>query len=221
MMISRLLLACSLGCAMLTLGCADAQPVSEVVANDSAAAPIDSAAKAPAAPNAEAPASPAAEPTAGKKIELTPKNTSIEFTGIHTGDKPDPRHGRFQQFTGTAVVNGGLKSVVVNIETASLTTEIEKLTNHLKNADFFNVNQFPTASFHSTSIKETGEGMVEITGDLKLLDTTNSITFPAKVGTEGGLTLNAEFKIDRTKWGMNYGVDNVEKEVPMKITVGG
>lgn len=158
---------------------------------------------------------------AGEKIALTPENTSIEFVGNHTGDDPKPRHGSFQQFAGTAIVDGSqLKSVKVEIETASLTTEIDKLTNHLKNADFFDVNQYPKASFQSTDIKDNGDGMLEITGILTLLDNSQSVTFPATVSTEEGLTLKAEFEIDRTRWGMDYGLDSIEKQVPMTITIG-
>lgn len=159
--------------------------------------------------------------SAGETTALTPENTKIEFVGNHTGEKKDPRQGSFQQFTGEAVVDGTLKSVSVDIETASITTEIDKLTNHLKNADFFDVNQYPKASFQSTEIVDNGDGTATITGDLTLLEKTESITFPATVSTEGGLTLKAEFAIDRTLWGMNFGTDNVEKEVPMTITVGG
>ncbi len=154
-------------------------------------------------------------------IELTPDNTSIEFVGLHKGDDPRPRHCRFEQFNGAAVIDGTLKSVTVEIETASLIAEIEKLTNHLKNADFFDVNQFPSATFESTEIKDQGNGSVEITGELTLLDNTHSLTFPATVDTDQGLKFQAEFEIDRTQWGMNYGPDQIEKQVPITITIGG
>ncbi len=157
----------------------------------------------------------------GTRLELTPENTSIEFVGNHTGDDPDPRQGKFEQFSGSAVIDGTLKSVAVQIETPSLSTDIEKLTNHLKNADFFDVNRYPTAKFESKAIKDLGNGQIEISGDLTLLDTTRSISFPATFGTEGTPLLEAEFEIDRTQWGMSYGPDKIEKLVPMKITIGG
>ncbi|MCA9258562.1 MAG: YceI family protein [Planctomycetales bacterium] len=158
--------------------------------------------------------------TGASTVELTPANTSIEFIGNHKGDDPQPRHGSFQQFAGKAEIeNGSLKSVVVDIETASLTTEIDNLTNHLKNADFFDVNQYPTANFTSTSITDQGRGMVEITGDLTLLGKTESVTFPASVNAQNGLDLRAEFELARDRWGMGFGPDRIENAVPITITV--
>ena len=145
----------------------------------------------------------------------------IQFVGVHTDpDKPDPRTGTFGTFTGTATVDGdALTSVNVDIETASLTTEIDKLTAHLKSADFFNVNEYPTAKFASTSIEDAGDGTVNITGDLTLLGETKSITFPATVSTANGLKLDVAFTIDRTEFGMDYGVENVKKEVEMTVKI--
>lgn len=159
--------------------------------------------------------------TMGRKVDLTPDNTSIEFVGLHTDpDKPDPRHGSFEKLSGTAMVDQTLMSVQVDIDTTSLTTEIEKLTNHLKSPDFFDVKRYPKATFESTKIVDKEDGTVEITGNLTMLDKTSSVTFPAKVSTEGDLKLEATFKIDRTKWGMDFGTDNVEKMVDMTIKIG-
>lgn len=157
-------------------------------------------------------------PAIGGGISLTSENTTIQFVGNHTGDDPKPRTCTFQSFTGNLGVDGGLSSVTVEIETDSLLAEMENLTTHLKNADFFDVKRFPKASFNSTAV-QAGEGSaVTITGDLTLLGQTHSLTFPATF--EGG-KLTASFEIDRTKWGMEYGPDKVEKMVEMTITVGG
>lgn len=205
----------------LIAGCGDPSTVS----GDSTASEETSAAESTEPSSAET--SPAGEETAsdaetmGRKIDLTPENTSIAFVGLHTNpDKPDPRNGSFEKLSGTAMVDQTLMSVQVDIDTTSLTTEIEKLTNHLKSPDFFDVNRFPKASFESTKILDKEDGTVEITGDLTLLGKTNSVTFPATVSTDGDLKLEAKFKIDRTKWGMDFGTDNVEKMVDMTIKIG-
>lgn len=165
--------------------------------------------------------SPAGKAQAEGDIPLTPENTRIQFVGTHAGDKPDPRTGTFGKFAGTAKVAGGaLTTVSVEIETASLSTEIPKLTDHLKSPDFFEVRQHPKATFQSTGIEDAGDGTVKITGDLTLRGITRSISFPATVSTADGLSLKAEFTVDRTDFGMNYGVDKVEKPVAMTVTVG-
>ncbi|APZ95055.1 YceI family protein [Fuerstiella marisgermanici] len=160
----------------------------------------------------------------GDSIALTPDNTTIAFIGSHvTDEKPDPkaRTGQFEKFDGTAIVEGGeLKSLEVAIDTTSITTEQDKLTNHLKSPDFFDVNQHPEASFAATKIEAGEAGQVVVTGDLTLLGTTKTISFPATVSTEDGLKLDAEFTIQRTAFGMEYGPDKVEDDVQMMVTIG-
>lgn len=157
----------------------------------------------------------------GNSVALTPENTKIQFVGTHANpNKPDPRTGTFGDFTGKATIDGDkLTAVEVDIETESLSTSIEKLTNHLKSADFFDVREHPQARFQSTKIEGEGD-KVNITGDLTLLGVTKSITFPATVSSKDSLSLKAEFTIDRTEFGMDYRPDQVEKEVEMTVTIG-
>lgn len=162
-----------------------------------------------------------AEQTMAAEFELTSANTKVEFIGTHTGDKPDPRHGEFKELSGKVVVDGAdVKSIEVEFQTASLETSIEKLTNHLKSPDFFDVRQHPTARFKSTKVAKSAAGQTQVTGDLTLLGVTKPIKFPATVDTTGGFSLTAEFTIDRTNFGMDYGADKIEKEVALKVSVG-
>src|SRR3954447_22678929 len=94
----------------------------------------------------------------GGVATISPENTKIQFVCAHVGAKPDPRKGGFGKFNGKAVVDGkALKSVSLEIDTASLFTEFDMLTTHLKSPDFFEVRRFPTARFESTKI-ESGAG---------------------------------------------------------------
>lgn len=166
---------------------------------------------------------PAPSTTRDDTFALSSENTTIQFVGTHVGDKPDPRKGQFSEFSGTMVADpaaGSVTSISVEIQTASLSTEIEKLTNHLKSPDFFDVRQFPTATFESTSITP-GEGdTVTVTGNLTLHGETREIEFPATVTVnDDGVTLESSFTIDRTQFGMDYGLEQVEKEVAMTVTV--
>jgi len=158
----------------------------------------------------------------GGEAKLNGENTKIEFVCLHSDpNKPDPRKGGFKTFAGKATVDGtALKAIEVEIDTESVYTEFEKLTIHLKSQDFFNVKEHPKAKFVSTKIEPAGDGKVNITGDLTLLAETKSITFPATVSAGKYLTLIAEFKIDRTAFGMTYGEGKVEKEVAMTISIG-
>jgi polyisoprenoid-binding protein YceI len=76
--------------------------------------------------------------------------------------------GRFQTST------DGTPSVDAEIDVASITTDNAQRDGHLKTADFFEVEKFPTATFKSTSVKADGGDFI-VTGDFTLHGVTNSI----------------------------------------------
>jgi polyisoprenoid-binding protein YceI len=169
-------------------------------------------------------AAPAADPGT-LTLPLTPENTHIEFVCAHVGEKPDPRKGGFDRFTGKLVIDPkaqSLKSVSLDIETNSLRTEFPKLTNHLKSSDFFEVREFPKATFESTKVEPAaeGEGQLLITGNLTLHGQTREITAPATVelGPDGP-KLRSEFTIDRSEFGMDYSPDKVENKVALTVVI--
>ncbi|MBY6539416.1 YceI family protein [Rhodococcus sp. BP-349] len=98
--------------------------------------------------------------------------------------------GRFQTFTGTITVDeNGAPTIDAEIDVASITTDNAQRDGHLKTADFFEVEKFPTATFRSTSVKAKGDDFV-LTGDFTLHGVTKSID------------LNVEFN------GVNAGMGN-------------
>ncbi|MGH7127642.1 MAG: YceI family protein, partial [Planctomycetaceae bacterium] len=110
----------------------------------------------------------------------------------------------------------------VEIKTESIWADNAKLTGHLKQPDFFDVREHPTAKFQSKSIEPTDvANEYTITGDLTLLDATKEIAFPATIVLDGsGLKLESEFKFDRTRFGMTYGEGQINPDVDMTIVVG-
>jgi Uncharacterized conserved protein len=164
-------------------------------------------------------------PVSGGNVTLSPDNTKIQFVGTHSPPKqPDPRRGGFAKFKGKVAVDAAtksLKSVSVEIDTASLFTEIDKLTTHLKSPDFFDVREYPKATFESTKITAGEKGKATITGKLSLHGVTKEISFPAtaEVGDKG-LTLKSEFSIDRRQFDMKFGEGMVEPKVSMTVIVG-
>lgn len=78
----------------------------------------------------------------------------------------------------------------------------EKLEKHLKNADFFDVEKFPTANLVFKKIKTLDTNSYEITADLTIKGTTQSVTFPLNIAsTKGG----GQLIFDRTKYDIKYG----------------
>jgi len=122
---------------------------------------------------------------------------------------------------------GGLASLSVTVDMASLTADVEKLTGHLKSPDFFNVEAHPTSTFVSTGVvagSDTEGASHTVTGELTMVGKTNVVTFPATLSTDadGTITANAEFVIDRQLWGIAYtGMpdDLIKDNVALTITV--
>ena len=152
------------------------------------------------------------------KFALTGDNTKVEFTGFKKGGKHD---GGFKKLTGTASVDGDASTLKLEaeIDADSLYSDNEKLTAHLKNPDFFDVKKYPTIKFESTKI-EVNEKKATITGKMTMLDKTVEVVIPTTNElSDSSLKVVAEFKIDRTKWGMNYGKGKVDDEVELKVTL--
>jgi polyisoprenoid-binding protein YceI len=155
-------------------------------------------------------------------VALTPANTKIEWVGT----KPDGRHtGGFDKFSGAVELAGDdvtKAKVTVEIDANSITSDNPKLTAHLKNPDFFEVATYPTAKFVTTAIQPADgkAGTHTITGDLTLHGQTKSISFPAKVAlTADAFSLDSEFKINRTDFGMSYGKGKIHDDVTLKVAV--
>lgn len=173
---------------------------------------------------AEAEAAPTPVPVKSGVVALQPENSSIGFIGTHEGAKPDPRTGGFGKFKGEATVSatGEPEAISFAIETASLWTEFPKLTGHLKSPDFFDVRQHPRAEFESTSIESgEGAGAYTVKGKFTLLGVTKELSIPVQVSsTDDGLTLESKFMLDRTQFGMDYGIGRVKKDVEIRVVVG-
>lgn len=156
--------------------------------------------------------------------DLEPATTRVTFVGLHEGADPNPRLGGFGKFTGRAEVDpsGALSAVTLDIDTASLWTEIPRLTAHLKGPDFFGVREHPAATFRSTSVTSSDEpGEYVVQGDLTLLGVTKSLKIPATAElTAEGLTLASDFAFDRRQFGMDYGQGQVKNEVTVQVRVG-
>lgn len=83
-----------------------------------------------------------------------------------------------------------------------------KLTGHLKSEDFFNVEEFPRATFEITSVtaEETEKGNFMITGNLTIKGITHPNSFPAKITMSGSMVhVRAAIVFDRSKYNIRYG----------------
>ena len=157
--------------------------------------------------SAPAPATPATAPK-GEALAISAENSKVEFTGSKVTGKHD---GGFKQFSGAIdLVNNKVEesSVYVDIDATSVFTDADKLTEHLKSGDFFEVEKFPKASFRSTKIEADttkGAGNYLVTGDLTLHGVTKSVSFPAEIKISAeDVSVSSEFAINRKDFGIVY-----------------
>lgn len=99
-----------------------------------------------------------------------------------------------------------------------------------KEGDFFNVTEYPDATFEITEMAAIENGKFNLSGNLMVKGVKNNITFPVTANIqENKMVLESEtFTIDRTKWNVNYGsksvFDNlgdnfVDDKIELKIMV--
>lgn len=103
--------------------------------------------------------------------------------------------------------NGQITGGSFQIDMNSLVcTDAPKLTGHLKNEDFFDVPNHPTATFVITKVDNSKPSPV-ITGNLTIKNITKSISFPAKViaSTNGMFEAEAKgIKVNRLDYDIKY-----------------
>jgi polyisoprenoid-binding protein YceI len=140
---------------------------------------------------------------------LDPEHSTIEFRVAHM--VVSQTTGRFMDYAGFIDMDaeaGTVKAIEATIKTGSVNTNHEKRDAHLRNADFLDVEHYPTIIFKMKSYKKTAEGYTAV-GDLTLHGVTKEITL---AGHYNGATkdpwgntragFNAEGKLNRKDFGM-------------------
>src|SRR5437016_13780402 len=172
-----------------------------------------------------APESNAAKPAGGETLAITPENSKVEFVAAKVTRS---HNGSFKQFGGTIdLLNSDPAQSVVSItvDTASVVTDEDDLTRHLKTPDFFDVARYPKAIFVSTKIEPNiANGATHtVTGNFDLHGVKKSISFPATIQVAPtSVTVNAEFAINRQDFGLTYpnkADDLIRDAVVIKLTV--
>lgn len=119
-------------------------------------------------------------------IDTEDQHASIVFKISHLGFSW--MYGRFNSFEGRFSWDPDqpeASEVEVTIDTTSVDTNHAERDKHLRSADLLNARKHPTARFVSRSVAQTGEGELEITGELTLNDVTRPVTLDATLTGEG------------------------------------
>lgn len=121
--------------------------------------------------------------------------------------------GAFNDVSGFADIAEDLadSNAEVIIQTASVDTRTESRDEHLRSADFFDVDAYPEIRFVSSAIDEVDEGSYIVTGDLTIRAMTKTVSIPLElIGVEsdpfGNLRagLEGSRRIDRKDWGVTW-----------------
>jgi len=120
--------------------------------------------------------------------------------------------GRFDKFEGTIVTAEDplQSSVNATVDLTSVNTGAPDRDNHIRSADFFEVETHPTLTFHSTGLRRDG-GDFLLDGDLTIRGTTKPVSLKLEVngigpdaygGTRAGFSATTE--INRSDFGVSY-----------------
>jgi polyisoprenoid-binding protein YceI len=145
---------------------------------------------------------------------IDPAHSQVEFGVKHM--MFTTVRGQFSDFEGTIAFDPedpSASAVEVNIEAASIDTGVEDRDNHLRSGDFFDVEQFPTISFRSTSVTGpiTEAGSFTIKGELTIRGEQRTVELEGTFdgtgtdpwgGTRAGFSASA--KIDRRDFGLTW-----------------
>jgi polyisoprenoid-binding protein YceI len=165
-------------------------------------------------------------PTGTWKVD--PVHSSVEFQVKHLGIATVK--GKFKEFEGTVEAGPDGAKAYGTVKTASVDTGEPQRDEHLRSADFFEVDTYPEIDFRSTAIRTTGEGELEIDGELTIHGVTKSITLQAEIeGTEVDMQgndrvgLSASGQINRSEYDIKFnaalGSGNVVVSDKVKILV--
>ena len=144
--------------------------------------------------------------------------------------------GKFSGLSGVLKLDENVytrSTVEVSIPAASVRTVDDKLDAHLKEADFFDVEKFPTLTFKSTSIRTTGDRDYAVTGDLTIRGVTKSVILSVNDVSEPSkdpwgnqrIGLSGSAKINRKDFGLvwnaplEFGGMLVGEEVAITLDV--
>ncbi|WP_245657961.1 YceI family protein [Roseivirga echinicomitans] len=148
----------------------------------------------------------------GQTWKIDPAHSSILFNAKHSGISFV--NGRFEKFEAT--VEGGTAEDFTNAKISftaqvqSINTGVDGRDNHLRSADFFDMENHPTVTFKSTSFTKSGDGMYKVVGDLTMRGNTKQVELMAQhIGSidtkDGGKKVGFQIKgsVDRNEFGVS------------------
>jgi polyisoprenoid-binding protein YceI len=130
-------------------------------------------------------------------VNFTIKNLGIKTQGTFSGMKGEVKINEADMTK---------SSFDVSVDAASINTGIEARDSHLREADYFNVAEFPRITFKSTAVTSAGRNKYKVAGVLTLKGTSKNLEFPFTATRVGnGWLLKGEFTINRRDYNVGGG----------------
>ncbi|HEX6849371.1 MAG TPA: YceI family protein [Chitinophagaceae bacterium] len=149
---------------------------------------------------------------AGSKVRFVIKNF-----GINTG-------GTFEGLTGAITfdpANLSGASFTVSVEAKTVDTDMQGRDNHLRKAEYFDVEKYPKISFKSTKVTATNkEGYLYMFGTITIKNVSKEISFPfTQISKDGGILFEGEFKLNRLDFGVGGSSFSMADELNVELSV--
>lgn len=149
----------------------------------------------------------AAQPAVAQQ-KLVPAQSEVQFTARQMGV---PLEGHFKKFDAQVSFDPAklaTSKIVFTVDTGSATMGSRETDAELPKATWFNVPQFPQATFQSSAIKALGAGKFEVTGKLSIKGMARDVVVPVTLVQNGATTLatgalplkRLAFKIGENEW---------------------
>jgi len=169
----------------------------------------------------------AASPARADVYSIDPQHTFPSFEVSHLGFST--QRGRFNRTSGSIRYDRSAQtlSAEIQIDAASVDTGLDKLEEHLKGPDFFNVEMFPEIVFKGSSARFDGQRPVVLSGEFTLLGVTRPLNLTLnnfRCGMHPRLQkevcgADASGMIRRSDFGMDYGLPVIGDHVRLLIQV--
>lgn len=140
--------------------------------------------------------------------------SSAKWTGGKKIIKNYEDSGSIKIKSGTVVFDKGMitggevvfdMTSITGEETSNTKVTVDKLSEHLKSEDFFEVETYPEAKYEVTDSKKTDSGYT-LNGNLTLKGKTAPLMIPVKVITENGnIAMAGTAEVNRANWDVKYG----------------
>lgn len=142
---------------------------------------------------------------------IDPAHSNVDFSVRHMAISTV--RGRFEKLEGQATTDdtGRLVAVQSKIQASSINTNQPDRDNHLRSADFFDVEKNPSLDFVSTEITSTGANNYKVTGNLTMHGQTHPVTLNVEAtdtikdmyGNQRA-AVSAKASLSRKEWGLTW-----------------